>query len=320
MSLQNCRIVGSGIDPEAYHKTDEKRGSKTFPVSKSMLGDFAACPARWIRGYTRPETTALANGSLVDCLLLTPEKWGEKYIECPSHYPASKTGEMKPWTFQATYCKEWREEHRGLEPVKSEELEEARAAVSAVLEDRELHDMLAVAQKQVMVVGEWEDKATGLTVPVKALLDIVPAKDGPFGKFLIDFKTCRNAALRKWTRDCFDFGYGMQAAFHSALYVAATGEDRCAWGHIVQENVAPFHVERRLLSSEFLELGRGQYTSALALYCRCLATDTWPGYYAQTEIEHWQLVQPEAWMIAAGDVREFSNAESKPAFVSETPT
>ena len=321
MSLQNCRVVASGVDPEAYHRTSEKRGTPTYPVSKSMLGDFAACPARWIRGYTRPETKALTNGSLWDGLLLTPEKFGEKYIECPSQYPGAN-GEMKPWTFQATYCKSWREANKGLEPVKSDDLEDARAAVAAVLENPDLEEMLRGAQKQVMVVGEWQDRATGLVIPVKALLDIVPAKAGPFRKMLLDFKTTRNASMRKWTRDCYDFGYGVQAAFHSDLYVAATGEDRCCFGHIVQENVAPFHVEKRALTCEFITLGRGQYMAALKLYCQCLATNKWPGYDAYIEIDGWQEVSPEAWMINAGDFREFSTAtdEPQPAFASETPS
>src|SRR3990167_4631910 len=319
--FRNAHIVGTGIDSAAYHRTSEKRGAPTFPVSNSMLGDFAACPARWIRGYTRPETKVLITGSLVDCLLLTPEMFGEKYTECPAQYPGAK-GEMKPWTFQATYCKEWRKANKGLEPVKSDDLEEARAAVSAVLEDTELEEMLRGAQKQVMVVGEWHDRATSLVIPVKALLDIVPAKAGPLGKMLIDYKTTRNASLRKWTRDCYDFGYGTQAAFHSFLYVTATGEDRCSFGHIVQETVAPFHVEKRVLTSEFVTLGRGQYMAALKLYCQCLATNKWPGYYAQIEIDGWQEVSPEAWMINAGDFREFSTAtdEPQPAFASETPS
>lgn len=305
----NCRIVGAGISPEAYHRSEEKRGSRDFPVSKSMLSEFTSCPARWIHGFTRSESKALTNGSLVDCLLLTPEKFDQKYIECPAKYPAAKTGEIKPWSWAANYCKEWRETNKDREPIKSKPLEEARAAVSTVRADSDLAEMLDAAQKQVMVIGEYNDAVTGLLIPVKALLDIVPLATGRFGKFLIDFKTCRSAAMRTWTRDCFDFGYAIQAAFHSDLYCAATGEDRPTFTHIVQESVAPYHVEKRILSLEFVELGRGQYMSALALYCRCLATRTWPGYHADTVIDGFQLVQPEAWMMMAGDNRPFEVTE-----------
>ena len=323
----NCRVVGSGINPEVYHAVTERRGHRDYPVSKSMLSEFASCPARWIRGYERPESKALTNGSLVDCLLLTPEKFDHTYFVLPETYPAPAThakvkkgeisaGDPLPWNSNASVCEAFVEANKGREAVKTKEYLEARSAVSTVLADSSLSEMLHLAQKQVMVVGEYHDRATGITVPAKALLDIVPAKDGTFGKFRIDFKSCRSAAMRKWVRDCFDYGYGMQAAFHGDLHDAATGEDRPSFAHIVQESVAPYHVEKRLLSVEFVELGRGQYMSALALYCRCLSSGVWPGYHADTVIEGFQLVQPEAWMVMAGDQRPFEineRDEDKPA-------
>lgn len=299
----NCRVVASGVDPKWYHKTDEMRGSVNYPVSKSVLGEFAACPHRWWRGYHRPESKALTDGSLVDCLFLTPSRFDEQYAEVPSTYPDKKTGEAKDWNWNATYCKDWQDAQEGREPVKSEPLEEARASVSILHHDPIVAQIMDNPQTQVFVVGEYKDPATGIVVPVKALLDIVPDVRGRLGAFLFDFKRTRSAAMRSWTRDVFNFGYAIQAAFHGDLYRAATGEDRHTWGHIIQESVAPWHVEKRILSVEFVELGRGQYLSALALYCRCLATGVWPGYHADTVLEGFGLVQPEAWMVGSQDSR-----------------
>lgn len=83
MSFTNARIVGSGINPESYHRTSEKRGTVTYPVSNSMLGLFEPCPARFFRGYERPESAALENGSLVDCLLLQPDQFENTYVQIP---------------------------------------------------------------------------------------------------------------------------------------------------------------------------------------------------------------------------------------------
>lgn len=292
---------------------------------------FAACPRRWIDGYVGPESKAKSNGNLVDTLLLMPDKFSEAYVECPATYEATgmrcpicktvtdaKTCRAckcdrepvkitKDWDWTATVCKEFREANKGKEPVKSDVMIEARSAVKVMKDDALLDQLLLESARQVMVVGEYKDKVTGLTIPVKALLDIAPSKNSQFGRMLLDFKTTRCAAMRAWQRDCFQYGYAAQAAFHTDLYVAATDEDRCTWGHIVQENVPPFHVEKRILSSEFVDLGRGQYLSALALYCQCLSTGRWPGYYAQTTIESWDLVTPEGWMVMATDTRPSFN-------------
>lgn len=307
----NAKVVGSNISPEAYSKSTEPRGSKDFPMSRSALLSFSQCPARWKKGFTGPASKALANGSLVDLLLLTPDKFDDHYIELPSTYPDKKTGEEKKWNGNSSWCKEFVEAHKDREPVKSEPLEEARGAVSVVLSDPMLAEMIQGAQKQVMVVAEFKDAATGLVVPVKGLIDILPSIQSVWSKMILDFKTARSANMRTWTREVFQFGYACQAAFFLDLYCAATGEDRCTFGHIISENIAPFHVEKRILSVEFVEVGRGQYLSALALYCRCLATNTWPGYYAPVENENWQLCQPEGWMTLAQDARQFYD-EAKP--------
>ena len=331
--FQNCRVAAANVDPEEYSRTDEKRGSLAYPMSRSELLSLSACPARWRAGYIRPESKALANGNLIDVLLLQADKFVDRYVECPATYETtgmrcpvclsvtdSKTCRSckcdrepvkitKEWDWKSTHCQEWKEANKGREPVKAEAMAEARTAVQTVMADPVIADMLANAQTQLMVVGEYADKATGLVVPVKALLDIVPSSSGQFSKWLLDFKTSRSAAMHAWTRDCFNYGYACQAAFHSALYCAATGEDRCTWGHIIQENVAPYHVEKRILSVEFVELGRNQYLSALALYCQCLSKNVWPGYYAQTTIDGFDLVQPDAYMLAASDSRPLEAPE-----------
>lgn len=336
----NAKVVGSGIDPEAYHRTDEKRGTRNYPMSNSVLGLFEPCPARFIGGYESSDSSSKSTGNLWDTLLLSSHQFPSKYVECPATYEdigmecpicksvtdaktcrACKCDRVeirtpKPWDWGTTICKDFRKANAGKEPVKAELMQEARAAVSTVRADESLASLIDNAQRQVMVVAEYKDPATGITIPVKALLDLVPDKDGPFGKLLVDSKTTRNAAMRPWQRDCFQFGYGRQAAFHTDLYVAATGEDRNTFGHIVQENIAPFHVEKRILSEEFVELGRAQYMAALALYCRCLATGDWPGYYAPVVLDGWALVSPDAWM-AGTEQRPTDPPPTQPYAVAE---
>lgn len=336
-----AKIIGSNVSNDDYRKQDKERGDPAYVMSRSELMTFSECPARWRRGYVRPQSKALSNGSLVDTLLLTPDRFQEVYVECPQTYESlgmkcpscltvtdSKTCRackcdrepfrvLKPWDTKSKTCQEWIEAHPNLIPVKFDHMQETGKAVAAIREDELLADMLDSAQKQVWVAGAYKDRHSGLVIPVKSLLDIVPAQNGPYGKWLWDFKTCRSASTHTSQRECFAYGYAAQAAMHSDLYIAATNEDRSNFAHLLQESIDPFHFERDLLSVEFVELGRMQIMSALALYCRCLSTNRWPGYPAQTIIEGFRLLQPEAWMVTV-DQHSNAFAEEDPEETPET--
>lgn len=328
--FHSAKVIGANVDVEAYKRTDLKRGDLDYPMSRSDLMSFVDCPARWRAGWTRPESKALANGSLVDMLLLTPEKFQDHYIECPATYETtamrcpvclsvtdSKTCRSckcdrepvkitKDWDWKSTHCQEFREANKSKEPIKSEQMQDSRNAVQTALSYPVVKEILENSQRQVFCVAEYFDKATRLAIPVKVLLDIVPATDRRYGRYLFDFKTCRCAATFVREMDCANYGYACQAAMHTDVYCAATGEDRVNSGHIAQENLSPWHLETDLLSVEFVELGRAQYLNALAEYCRCLTTNHWPGYYAPTVIEGFRILQPPTKMLMkAQDMRPF---------------
>ena len=71
--------------PEVYHaaKGEVERKLRCPVVSKSLLWDFMKDPygSRWRAiQEVRKESEALRKGSLVDCLTLTPELFGELYV------------------------------------------------------------------------------------------------------------------------------------------------------------------------------------------------------------------------------------------------
>ena len=128
-----------------------------------------------------------------------------------------------------------------------------------------------------MVVGEYADKETGLTVPLKGMIDLEPRVNSTFHDSLADLKTCNSASPFPWARAVFEHGYHIQAAMYLDLYNSATGQDRTTFLHVLQESYAPWEVGKRLLSQEFLELGRLTYLTALQRYCQCLAANSRPG-------------------------------------------
>ena len=301
--IQNAKIVGTGITPEVYTRQEPgvERGDPMFVMSRGELMAFAACPHKWMKVGSGFEGSAASDwGSAIDCLLLTPSEWDARFAVKPETYLDSKTGEPKPFTMSSNWCKKWAEEQGEKTLVKHDEYEEMQSAIAA-LGDTDVSRFLPKAQKQVMAVAEWADKATGLVVPIKVLLDLVPAKDDPeFGKVILDLKTTTNASEKAWCDKVDRENYDAQGALFFDVYRSATGEDRCEFWHIVQETDAPYEVAIWRFGTGmeggepgFLDLGRIKYESALERYCQCLSTGKWYGYTGPTL----RYLQPKPWMM-----------------------
>jgi len=291
-------VIGHVANPESYRQQELQRGEPEYSMGRSSLMEFARCPARWRNGYESEDSKATEWGSLVDCLFLTPAAFKNRYAIAPETYPDAKTGEPKAWNLNSNWCKEWIAQQEGKEVIKHKLFGPACDAVKVLQSDPEIKALRDCSQTQVMAVASYQDEETGIVVPLKILIDLVPDVNSKFGKSLADFKTTNCAAMRPWTKHVFDFGYDMQAAFYLDVWTANTGEDRLEFRHVVQESFAPYQTERRLLSAEFLEIGRNRYKTALQKYCQCLKTNTWPGYECRREFDGWQSVEPDEfpWM------------------------
>lgn len=300
--LTGGKVIAVNADIQSYLESGRgERGKADFVMSSHQIPLFDSCPSRWLRNYDpKPENTdALKWGSLIDCMLTQPLSFPDRYVFRPETYPA-KDGE-KPWHNGATYCKEWNAKHEGQTILSRDEHAEAEQAVARLSKDPHVSEILLNSDRQVWITAEYQDEETGVTVPVKGLIDLVPFPDKPFyGKCLVDLKTATSAAPRKWQRTVFERNYHIQAALYLDAYRAATDSDRTDFIHIVQENIAPYEPGRRLLSAEFIQLGRDQYVSGLRRYAKCLKTGIWPGYdEGERTIQGWTLTEPESWMVSA---------------------
>ena len=317
----NSKIIGSNISYEVYSRQepDVSRGGQAFSMSRGELVNFYECPARWLAGYRDDdkETDATTWGSMVDCLLMSRNEFDLRYavsaptyfkneMKCPSCGSVTDSKSCrkckcdrepvtteKPWDSKSTMCKEWEESQGGKIIIKSELFEAAEKAVAAIRNNALVSELFDESDKQVLVCGLWQDEDTGLKIPLRGLLDIVPPKDHAlFGKWLADFKTARNGNPAQWADTVNRRGYDVQAALYMDLYTSATNEDRVDFVHVVQENVFPFHVVSppMALSAEFMQWGRGKYQRALRQYCQCLKTGVWPSFnqigiaFGQTQI------------------------------------
>lgn len=235
-----------------------------------------------------------------------------------------KTENIKAWRYGAKFTDQWKEERikEGKEVISRKDLVDADNAVKDCLlapigSDDTVARWVRSCEKQVHITGEWVDKATGIIIPVSALLDFVPFADSEFGACLGDFKTARTVHPRRFERDAFNFGYHIQAAFDIDIFNAATGQDRNTWCFVAQENEPPYEFNLMMFGQEgaqglpgFVEMGReerwGGYRRILADYAKCLKTGHWPRYADQFEsVQGWCILNPDMGMTIRAEMGTF---------------
>lgn len=283
--LKNAKLIGDNIDTSAYltQPTGVKRGDKAFVMSRGELMRFYRCPSKWLKGVGDESSDSKDYGSLIDMMVLTPNKFNTRYVVAPAMYPCEPTKKdprtEKPWTLKATYCADWKDqqETKGLEVVTASDKADVDGAAQSLAEYA--LDFIGASKVQVMCMAEWHDE-TGIVVPVKVLLDLVPDKDSRFGTKLGDFKSCQSARPKDFEKSIFDYNYDAQAWLNRELYVMATNERREDWQFVIQENTAPWECppEQPILSLESFSDGEIKIKRALRKYCQCLKTGIWPSY------------------------------------------
>lgn len=321
--FKNAKRHPGVADPIEYHKPQEfKRGDPKLAMTSTQLRSFASCPDKWMNGFEFEGSKSTDFGGLLDCRLLTPEFFDKRYVVSPATYPANarstavvagdcSVGDEIPWDGKATYCKNWKKEQgEDLEIISDAELKDCDLAIARLMSKPTIKTFLECSDRQVLCTAEWHDEDTGLVIPVKILLDLVPRADTEFGNNLGDFKTTRNAALVPFMQDAFKMGYHVQAALYRDVFNAAeNGGDeeqfsspeesyikrRFCW--LICENIHPFQPGKRLMTQNFYDIGRAAYRRMLKNYCQCLKYNRWPDYDETDEaVGDWSLVDATPFM------------------------
>lgn len=329
----NAKLVAKNYDSEKYHQQDAKRGDRAFVMSRSHLHEFALNPWKWLHGALpegEDDTKATRWGSLLDTRLLDNARFGVRYVVRPEQYDyvgyrcprcASESSnrkqskckecgvtrqeftEPREWSGNAAECKEWVKSQGAKTIVTNEEMADTGLAIKRMLDNGPCNGFLGVCDYQIYCTADYQDDGTGLTIPVKVLIDCVPKfGNESFGSDLGDLKTARTLIPRVWQSEVLKLGYAMQAAINLDVYnpaedVGSTPETAVRQGfvHACVENTHPYYPELRRLSAEFIAIGRAQYQLALARYAQSLAQKFWPGYKSDKMIESLALVEPPAY-------------------------
>ena len=213
----------------------------------------------------------------------------------PETYTDAK-GIVKPFTKQSNTCREWIVSQGDKTIISADKLLEVRRAIEKINEDETISSFIKQSDAQVFISATWKDEGTGLEIPIKALIDLLPREDSEYSSCVADLKSTRDASPINFNRSVFSFGYHIQAAFYLDM-INAVNNSRDTFCFIVQENKKPFQTGKRILHTDFLEMGRNEYRAALANYCKCLKSGFFPSYDDTDEaVQGWSTLFPEPWM------------------------
>ena len=244
-------------------QSDDQDSVNGKAVSKSLIVSFAADPGAWKAAPPKVTTKAMRAGSLLDCLLTTPQEMKSRYTVSP--FDSFRTNEAKAWREA--------QENGGIEVVTQDQIDSANAQVMAIMAHPFAAKLMNGSRRQVAFRHE-----TKYGFDSKGLIDIVPTDD----ETLVDLKTCQPSALesrRSLQRHIFDWGYHIQAGAYVEGYSIASGSERTRFKFIFVTSTAPFRVAVIELPMAAIQFGAYQYRAGVARFAECIENDRWPSIW-----------------------------------------
>ena len=274
------------VNPQEYHGWKPLLAAELgVPVtSKSDLGDFAACPLRYKYNKDRgikKSSDALRLGSLVDCLVLTPELFDKEYKCEPKRVALKKDGTPYANGQQdAAQRAEWEAaEAAGIVMLDAEELAHAQAIACRATEHLAERGLVLGKTFQSQVAMWVCLRSVGgvplaCPVVVTGMMDILPFE----GKSIDDLKTTslpvENEVKLMYTLE--DFHYGVQGALYLDMFNLCTGEGRDEFGFFFAgTGELPVMSREVVMQTEALEFYRAMYERWIIAFAAAHALNDW---------------------------------------------
>jgi hypothetical protein len=176
----------------------------------------------------------------------------------------------------------------GVAPMLTHELNQARAMADAVKAHPYAGPLFDEGHAELSMYHT--DPSTG--VRLRGRLDWLRLQDGRH--VIIDFKTSTTAEPAEFVRKGTNFGYHMQTAWYLDLVKAAVPGSDPRFLFVVCEKDLPHLVSVIELDDEAIGEGRRLNRIAIETYAECTASDVWPSYPNNDEV---QLMSLPYWAI-----------------------
>lgn len=235
---------------------------KKRPLSYSSLKWFKKSPLHFMHYRNAPkdkeESAALKFGNLLDCLLLTPEEFGSRYIILP------ETKTVKECETREEYDRLKNAYEKAINntrkvAIKNEDLEKA-TLMRDIIWAHPMAKKLIERVTNVQCEKKWLDKETGLWT--KTILD------GESDDIIFELKTAKSADPEDFEKDAYNLGYHLQCGIElSAL--AKKGKFPQFW-YMVIEKTAPYGLSIFQPSKDYIELGKKEYRHYVTSFKKCI--------------------------------------------------
>lgn len=244
-------------------QTDTLETVKGKAVSKSLITDFIKDPGAWKSAKPKEQTAAMKGGSLLDCLVTTPDKFESQYVI--SEYEKFNSNESKSWKSSM--------EESGLIVIKQPELDLANEQLKAIKAHDAANRLLQGSEFQVAFRHK-----TKHGIDSKGLIDILPED----GETVVDLKTCDPRAMesrRSLQRYIHDWSYHVQAGAYCEGYSEASGKERTKFKFLFVTSKLPIKVAVIPIPLSAILFGADIYLSGIAQFKKCLEDDHWPSIW-----------------------------------------
>jgi exodeoxyribonuclease VIII len=219
-------------------------------------------------------------GNLVDCLLLTPDEFQNRYIIIPEDAPRRPTSAQlnaKNPSADSIRAIEWWagfEKHlHGIkdatgkrpEVITQAMYDEARYIVEKVLAYQPAAELLQRINSTQQYM-RWVDNETKL--PVKAFLD------GDGDDLILEVKTAASADPEEFAKQAFNLDYHLQCGtyLHGARH---RGQFNKQFAYLVIEKDPPYGICVMMADSDYRELGIEQYAELMQDFRYCYDNNLW---------------------------------------------
>lgn len=227
---------------------------KKRPLSYSSLSAFAKSPEHYIHYLTAPRktTAALMMGSLIDCLVLTPERYESTYVIMPN-FDLRKKGQKEAMA-------EWVEANKGKTHIEQWQLDDARLIRDKIYKNP-ISAYLLSTKKSVQKQLKWIDKDTGL--PMIAYLDL------ECEAAIADLKSAASADPKEFARASMNWNYPLQDGVYTSGYNAIYHKHPPFY-NIVIEKEQPLGVSCLKATADYIEYGKQQFHKLLQEFKYCM--------------------------------------------------
>lgn len=271
-SVGAFRGVVKNLSNSDYHGLDQ------YWSSSHLKRIYSTSPKHFEAEFSQEKskpTPAMILGSLVHCLILTPEELNKEFFVMPDLDFRTKEGKIKREELFALNV--------GKTPISDEMLSKAHFMRDACFSHPKARGALEGGANELSYF--WNCSFSGLNF--KAKVDSV--RPG----FFLELKTTSSASPLDFARHAYNLNYDLSLA-HYRQGIEKYQDVLPDAYFVVIETEAPYVVQVYKASDALFETGHAKWLSAVQKLERGFKDKVWPGYFEDTDVPE---LNPPAWAV-----------------------